>query len=380
MHYLYLYQNLYINIIPQVKGLKAANERLKEKIANLCQKEGILLNHTLHHGMVSIMEENEGSIQHNHKEGSFQRLFWDQQIAAAKLSDPRQMRWHHHMIRWCLHLRLVSGGGYRLLRESGTMQLPSERTLRDYTHIVPPAVGFQEGVPEQLAEQARLDSLLEWEKFVVLTFDEMKIKEGLVYNKYTDSLVGFTSLDDVSSHLLAFERHCQAEHASERPSLATHMLVILIRGVFINLKFPFAQFTTAGIAAHELYPIITEAVMRLEILGFKVVSLMSDGASPNRALYRMMQDPTTSGGLGYRSPNPFTTATRSIYFMSDVPHLLKTTRNCWSNSHGHSRSRCLWVSMCICMCVCVSACVCRCVCVCACVRACVCVCMFACQC
>ena len=154
--------------IPQIKRLKAVNERLKDKIAHLCQKEGVLLDHILHHDIVAVMEENQESIHSNHKEGSFQRLFWDQQMAAAKLSDPRQMRWHPHMIRWCLHLRLISGGGYRLLRESGTLQLPSERTLRDYTHVVPPAIGFQERVAEQLAEQAKLDSLLEWEKFVVL--------------------------------------------------------------------------------------------------------------------------------------------------------------------------------------------------------------------
>ena len=201
---------------PQIKRLKAVNERLKDKIAHLCQKEGVILVHALYHDIVAVMEENQESIHSNHKEGSFQRLFWDQQMAAAKLSDPRQMRWHPHMIRWCLHLRLVSGGGYRLLRESGTLQLPSERTLRDYTHVVPPAIGFQEGVAEQLADQAKLDSLHEWEKFVVLTFDEMKIKEGLVYNKYTDSLVGFISLADVSRHLVEFERQCQAEHASGR--------------------------------------------------------------------------------------------------------------------------------------------------------------------
>ena len=264
-------------------------------------------------------------------------------MVANKLSDPRQMRWHPHMIRWCLHLHLVSGGGYRLLRESGVVHLPSERTLRDYTHVVPPSVGFQ-GVPEQLAQQANLESLHEWEKFVVLTFDEMKIKEGLVYNKYTDSLVGFTSLDNVNDHLNEFERKCQGE-STKTPSLATHMLVLLIRGVFINLKFPFAQFATTGIAAHELYPIITEAIMRLEILGFKVISLTSDGASPNRTLYRMMQEPTASGVLEYRSPNPYTTENRCLYFMSDVPHLLKTARNCWSNSYAHSRSRCLWVSI-----------------------------------
>ena len=63
------------------------------------------------------------------------------------------------MIRWYLHLRLVSCGGYRLLRESGLIQLPSERTLRDYTHYVPPQTGFQDGVPEQLAREAKLDEI-----------------------------------------------------------------------------------------------------------------------------------------------------------------------------------------------------------------------------
>ena len=71
---------------------------MKTNIANLCQKEGVLLDHAMHHDMVSIMEENEGSIQHNHKEHSFERLVWDQQMAAAKLSDPRQMRWHPQVV------------------------------------------------------------------------------------------------------------------------------------------------------------------------------------------------------------------------------------------------------------------------------------------
>jgi len=65
----------------------------------------------------------------------------------------------------CLHLRLVSGGRYRLLRESGLIRLPSERMLCDYTHYIPPQTGFQDGVPEQLAREAKLDKI-EWQKFV----------------------------------------------------------------------------------------------------------------------------------------------------------------------------------------------------------------------
>ena len=35
---------------------------------------------------------------------------------------------------------------------------------------------------------------------------------------------------------------------------------------------------------------------------------------------------------------------RWLYFFCDVPHLIKTTRNCWSHSFGHGQTRQLWVS------------------------------------
>ena len=291
-----------------------------------------------------MMNEQTKAVHQKHKQGSFQRLFWDQQVQVASQCDCRQMRWHPQVIRWCLHLRLVSGGGYRLLRESGLLQLPSERTLRDYTHYIPPQTGFQDGVPEQLAREAKLDEIEDWQKFVCLTYDEMKVKEGLVYNKYTDQLVGFVALDDVSNHILEFERLCQSEGTTQKPDLASHMLVLLVRGIFTSLKFPLAQFPTTGAASHQLYPIVTEAVMRLEIMGFKVISLTSDGSSPNRKLYRLMKEPSDTTAPGYQCPNPLTNDDRSLYFVADVPHLLKTTRNCWSNSYGHSRARTLWVS------------------------------------
>lgn len=38
--------------------------------------------------------------------------------------------------------------------------------------------------------------------------------------------------------------------------------------------------------------------------------------------------------------NPYS---RYIFFLSDVPHLLKTSHNCLANSFGHSMTRKLWV-------------------------------------
>ena len=84
-----------------------------------------------------------------------------------------------------------------MLCESGLIKLPSERTLRV-------------AVPEQLAREAKLNEIEEWQKFVCLTYDEMKVKQGLVYNKYTDQLVGFVALDSVNDHILEFERVCMS--------------------------------------------------------------------------------------------------------------------------------------------------------------------------
>ena len=47
--------------------------------------------------------------------------------------------------------------------------------------------------------------------------------------------------------------------------------------------------------------------------------------------------------IPFKTTNPFDSS-RSIYFFCDVPHLLKTTRNCFSKSFAHSNSRFLKVS------------------------------------
>ena len=87
------------------------------------------------------------------------------------------------MIKWCLNIKLHSTAAYEAIRESGFMSLPSSRTLRDYTHHMKSSTGFQPEVTEQLMKEANLDSLQLHEKHVALVFDEVRIKDNLVYNK-----------------------------------------------------------------------------------------------------------------------------------------------------------------------------------------------------
>ena len=67
-----------------------------------------------------------------------------------------------------------------------------------------------------------------------------------------------------------------------------------------------------------------------------VVSLTSDGASPNRRFYNLCQQQSTT--TPYKAVNPYSYKNQHIYLFCDAPHLLKTTRNCFSNSFSHSQN------------------------------------------
>ena len=128
----------------------------------------------------------------------------------------------------------------------------------------------------------------------------MKVKENLVYDKHTGSVVGFIHLGDI----LALERECRDDQ--EHAPVATHLLVQMVRGIFFKLEFPFAHFGTAGVTADQLYPILWEGVRQVESVGLKVVFITADGASPNRKFFRMHQCPTdTRNAPTYKTKNGF---------------------------------------------------------------------------
>ena len=82
-----------------------------------------------------------------------------------------------------------------------------------------------------------------------------------------------------------------------------------------------------------------DVVRNLELTGFRVLALTCDGVAYNRKFFDMHKK------QGYKVKNHFAEQERDIHFFSDVPHLLKTARNCLANSFSHTRSRKLWVSI-----------------------------------
>lgn len=95
-----------------------------------------------------------------------------------------------------------------------------------------------------------------FKSYTGILFDEIKIKQDLVYDKHTGELIGYCNLDAVGNELLELEK-ATTNSSSE---LAKCMLVIMVRGVATSLKFPLAGFATNSITADFLYPIIWKAV------------------------------------------------------------------------------------------------------------------------
>jgi hypothetical protein len=71
-----------------------------------------------------------------------------------------------------------------------------------------------------------------------------------VYDKEECQLVGFVDLDNINNHLQAFEK--TLTDSTSKPTLATHMIVFMVRGLFSSLRFPYAQFLCSSLNGHTL--------------------------------------------------------------------------------------------------------------------------------
>ena len=114
-----------------------------------------------------------------------------------------------------MNLKLLSSSAYHSLRSSGFITLPSERTLRDYTHLFKADTGFQSEVDDMLRREVKSEA---WMKYVVLILDELKVKESLVYDKYSCKVIGFVEMDDINHEMSKLE----SKSESELPPVATH--------------------------------------------------------------------------------------------------------------------------------------------------------------
>ena len=256
-------------------------ERLKAIIRNSVEREGVSVDEELHEHLCSTMMQCSDDITKAHSSNSFKHLFWQQQLKASSVKNVKGMRWHPSMIKWCLYLRHRSSGAYELLRDSGCVMLPSQRTLRDYTYHVKASTGFSSKVDEMLKRGAESYGTEERDKCVLLLLDEMHVRHDLVYDKHSGELSGFVNLGEMNEQLLDLENSLKCGNpSSSMRQLASTMMVFMVKGLFSRLQFPYVQFPCNNLSGDLLYDPFWEAVSRIERCGLKVCTCIMHALSP----------------------------------------------------------------------------------------------------
>ena len=314
-------------LVATVQQQRLVCKELEGRIAELekeIERNSIPIDETMEKDILAILADSGEEVTPHMK------VFWEQQrilVAMPKFGR----RYHPHVIRFCLSVHAKSPAAYRELRDSGILVLPSERTLRDYRNFFKPRAGFHPENIERLRDQTR--QYFDIQRYVVISFDEMKIQSKLVFDKHSNELIGFVDLGEEELNV-----------SSGSSDLATHALVFFVRGAASDLKYALGYFLTKDVTSYQIMPLFWKAVSVLELVcNLWVCAAVSDGASPNRLFYQLHADlvePDCGDVINY-TPNLFAPS-RNIYFFSDAPHLLKTTRNCLFNSGSGKRTRYMW--------------------------------------
>ena len=113
---------------------------------------------------------------------------------------------------------------------------------------------------------------------ICLSFDEVKIQENLVFDKYTGNLVGFVDLGDTELNTTPF---------NNTDKLASHVMLFYVRSLAENFKFSFSYFATDGMSAYQLMVLFWDDVSILEITCHLIVICYLRWSISKRKIFQM---------------------------------------------------------------------------------------------
>ena len=248
-----------------VQNLRQENRELQMKIEQYISKSSVPLSEDIHSDFLNIFTSN----LNKNNVPPFMKLFWQEQQKYVQASR-NGVCYHPMLIRFCLNLVSKSPSAYEELRYNekdgtGFLILPSQRRLRDFQNYIKPQRGFNKEIINELVEKTK--NFTSPERNIVLTFDEMKIQYGLVWDKHSGDLIDYVDLGDVEVNYATLEN---------TEEIASH--------VIINpFKFSLANFATTNVTAVQLFSLFWKAVGILERKCFLcVIDATCDGASSNR--------------------------------------------------------------------------------------------------
>ena len=217
----------------------------------------------------------------------------------------------------CMMLMIKSPKGYVHLRDRRFMPLPDPSRLKELYSSMPCSFGFSDLSLEKLKE--KLDGLNLHDSFVVLMLDEISLLEKMSLDKQKLLVDGFVDygLDDV----------IDSTPPGTPPRIAYHALMFMVRSLKYGWIQPIAVFATRGACPSKtLKTLIDKASAILEPRNARLIALISDGHRTNKSLWAAFGISGEQGRIKHWIPHS-TVKGAKIFFISDVPHLMKCVRN-----------------------------------------------------
>lgn len=264
--------------------------KLKRKLSELRNSAKPKPTKIQHEDVLTYLEENYPS----------QAVMLIKQQLFLLNKPPKGSRYSDEFKQFALTLYLLGPKAYFKL--SNIIRLPSRVTLSRITQKWNIYPGLNDFIFKIVDLKASV--MPEKSRDCILTIDEMSLKSNLFYNITRDIITGFEAL-----------------HNKRSTCIATSALVLMVRGISYNWKQPIAYFFTRNsTSADDLKEIIIETIRKLKNVGLNVLAITSD-QGPN--FYRLVKS--------YFKLTPekpyFFIDNEIIFYIFDVPHLLKSTRN-----------------------------------------------------
>ena len=215
--------------------------------------------------------------------------------------NKKGMRWPIHDKMLALSIYFHSRKAYKLLGK--VFNLPSKRTLTrtlQRSNINP---GFSEAVFKAL--KVKVDNMSKQDTQCAIIFDEMAIKQGLVYNSSRDCIEGFEDYGNMG----------------KTKYVANHASVFMVRGLHSKWKQPIGYFLSSGpISASMLKTLTRSCIEKVSSVGLDVRALICDQGSNNRSFLEKGEK------VSIEKPF-FEVGEKKVFVIYDPPHLLKNIRN-----------------------------------------------------
>jgi hypothetical protein len=208
----------------------------------------------------------------------FKTFFLQQQEAVLKCQDKRGRRWHPLIIRWCFQLHSTSPKAYQMLKDSGVLELPDKRTLRDYSSCFKAGIGIDPNYLDLVKNDfLSRNNGKDCDGWVGILHDEVSLRQELVFDD-TGKLVGFVDLGSTQNSIDRLEYSLSNDGGSSfSPGEATHMCAFMIISLFSDWKMPVAFYPTTTVKSFALFNIFWKCVEELEMRDFRVLTTTCDG-------------------------------------------------------------------------------------------------------